>query len=72
MQELICNSVLGGGVAVNSALWWKPHPSDWDVNFPVGWKTVDMQKHVQTVWNRIPGVSISTPLCIPRSEMKDN
>ncbi|CAO2654539.1 Nn.00g112720.m01.CDS01 [Neocucurbitaria sp. VM-36] len=56
--DVMAGCVLGGGVAVNSALWWKPHPNDFDVNFPVGWKTSDMQKHIQTVWNRIPGTYI--------------
>ncbi|KAF1850407.1 GMC oxidoreductase [Cucurbitaria berberidis CBS 394.84] len=56
--DVMAGCVLGGGVAVNSALWWKPHPSDWDVNFPVGWKNSDMQKHVETVWQRIPGTYI--------------
>jgi len=53
------DSVLGGGVAVNSALWWKPHPDDFDRNFPPGWKNSDMTKHIDTVWQRIPGVSTS-------------
>jgi hypothetical protein len=50
-------SVLGGGVAVNSALWWKPHPGDWDRNFPDGWKSTDMAKSTDKVFQRIPGVS---------------
>lgn len=49
-------SVLGGGMAVNSALWWKPHPRDWDVNFPSGWKSSDMQSSVDKAWSRMPGV----------------
>ncbi|KAH8708361.1 hypothetical protein GQ44DRAFT_816105 [Phaeosphaeriaceae sp. PMI808] len=44
--DVMAGCVLGGGQAVNSALWWKPHPSDWDVNFPAGWKSSDMQKSV--------------------------
>jgi cellobiose dehydrogenase (acceptor) len=50
-------SVLGGGIAVNSALWWKPHPGDWDRNFPDGWKSTDMAKSTDKVFQRIPGVS---------------
>ncbi|KAH7067379.1 cellobiose dehydrogenase [Paraphoma chrysanthemicola] len=53
--DVMAGCVLGGGIAVNSALWWKPHPSDWDANFPAGWKTIDMQRHVDKVWERIPG-----------------
>jgi choline dehydrogenase-like flavoprotein len=49
-------SVLGGGTAVNSALWWKPHPRDWDV-FPDGWKNADMEKLVDRVWETVPDVS---------------
>jgi hypothetical protein len=57
-EELIqIRSVLGGGTAVNSALWWKPHPSDWDVNFPSGWKYEDMKGLTDKVWGLIPGVS---------------
>lgn len=50
--------MLGGGIAVNSALWWKPHPQDFDLNFPVGWKYGDMQKHIDTVFSRIPGTYV--------------
>jgi hypothetical protein len=50
-------SVLGGGTAVNSALWWKPHPNDWDVNFPAGWRYKDMKDLTEKVWGLIPGVS---------------
>ncbi|KAF2651401.1 GMC oxidoreductase [Lophiostoma macrostomum CBS 122681] len=50
--------VLGGGQAVNSALWWKPHPRDWDLNFPAGWKSTDMAKDTDKVFQRIPGTYI--------------
>ncbi|KAF2745352.1 GMC oxidoreductase [Sporormia fimetaria CBS 119925] len=53
--DVMAGCVLGGGIAVNSALWWKPHPRDWDLNFPAGWKSSDMQKHIETVFKRIPG-----------------
>lgn len=48
--------MLGGGQAVNSALWWKPHPGDWDRNFPDGWKAADMAAYTDKVFDRIPGV----------------
>ncbi|KAF2279725.1 FAD/NAD(P)-binding domain-containing protein [Westerdykella ornata] len=56
--DVMAGCVLGGGAAVNSALWWKPHPRDWDLNFPEGWKNKDMQTHVDKVWQRIPGTYI--------------
>jgi len=54
-NDVMGGCVLGGGVAVNSALYWKPHPRDWDLNFPAGWKNSDMVKHTDTVFKRIPG-----------------
>ena len=53
--------VLGGGIAVNSALWWKPNPRDWDFNFPEGWKNSDMAKATAKVFSRIPGVCSKFP-----------
>ncbi|KAJ4291666.1 hypothetical protein N0V90_009561 [Kalmusia sp. IMI 367209] len=55
---VMAGCVLGGGVAVNSALWWKPHPDDWNRNFPDGWKNTDMQKSTDKVFQRIPGTTI--------------
>jgi len=53
--------VLGGGTAVNAGLWWKPHPRDWDLNFPDGWKAKDVQAATDRVFSRIPGVSTAPP-----------
>ncbi|EHK98786.1 putative Cellobiose dehydrogenase [Glarea lozoyensis 74030] len=47
--------VLGGGAAVNAGLWWKANPSDWDYNFPAGWKAKDMLPATNRVFSRIPG-----------------
>ena len=33
----------------------KPNPLDWDVNFPVGWKSTDMAAPAARVFDRIPG-----------------
>ncbi|KAF2728141.1 cellobiose dehydrogenase [Polyplosphaeria fusca] len=52
--------VLGGGTAVNSALYWKPHPQDWDYNFPTGWKSSDMANATAKVFSRIPGNYITS------------
>jgi cellobiose dehydrogenase (acceptor) len=49
--------VLGGGVAVNAGLWWKPYPDDWDANFPAGWKSTDVAAATERVFKRIPGTS---------------
>lgn len=46
--------VLGGGTAVNAALWWKANPADFDDNFPDGWKSTDMQPAVDRVFEKIP------------------
>ncbi|KAJ4360241.1 uncharacterized protein N0V89_000801 [Didymosphaeria variabile] len=55
---VMAGCVLGGGVAVNSALWWKPHPGDWDRNFPDSWKATDMAKSTDKVFQRIPGTTV--------------
>jgi cellobiose dehydrogenase (acceptor) len=47
--------VLGGGTAVNAGLWWKPHPDDWDTNFPAGWQSKDLASATNRVFSRIPG-----------------
>ncbi|KAF2220696.1 hypothetical protein BDZ85DRAFT_203325 [Elsinoe ampelina] len=46
--------VLGGGTAVNAALWWKANPEDFDYNFPAGWRSADMTESIERVFNKIP------------------
>ncbi|PSK36656.1 Cellobiose dehydrogenase [Elsinoe australis] len=46
--------VLGGGTAVNAALWWKANPTDFDYNFPEGWKSADMEESIGRVFEKIP------------------
>jgi cellobiose dehydrogenase (acceptor) len=46
--------VLGGGTVVNATLWWKPNPSDWNVNFPAGWKIADIANATNQVFSHIP------------------
>nr|ADT70774.1 cellobiose dehydrogenase [Dichomera saubinetii] len=60
--NIACNDIdqmagclLGGGTAVNAALWWKAPAVDWDYNFPTGWKSADMQPAVDRVFEVIPG-----------------
>jgi cellobiose dehydrogenase (acceptor) len=53
--DQMAGCVLGGGTAVNAALWWKPNPVDWDANFPSGWKSSDMKASTDAVFKRIPG-----------------
>ncbi|KUJ20172.1 putative cellobiose dehydrogenase [Mollisia scopiformis] len=53
--DQMAGCILGGGTAVNAGLWWKPNPSDWDVNFPAGWKSSDMAAATSRVFSRIPG-----------------
>ncbi|KFY05536.1 hypothetical protein V492_08470 [Pseudogymnoascus sp. VKM F-4246] len=53
--DQMAGCVLGGGTAVNAALWWKPNPIDWDYNFPSGWKADDMVAATDRVFSRIPG-----------------
>ncbi|CRK40096.1 hypothetical protein BN1723_004714 [Verticillium longisporum] len=40
--DQMAGCVLGGGTAINAALWWKPYAADWDYNFPAGWKASDV------------------------------
>lgn len=53
--DQMAGCVLGGGTAVNAALWWNPVAKDWDVNFPAGWKSADMKASRDAVFKRIPG-----------------
>ncbi len=55
--DQMAGCVLGGGTAVNSGLWWKPNPRDWDYNFPDGWKNADVANATERLFSRIPGVS---------------
>ncbi|KAI1129260.1 cellobiose dehydrogenase [Nemania abortiva] len=56
--DQIAGCVLGGGVAVNSGLWWRPHPADWDYLWPEGWKSQDLADATGRVFERIPGTTI--------------
>jgi cellobiose dehydrogenase (acceptor) len=53
--DQMAGCVLGGGAAVNAALWWKPVDVDFDYNFPSGWKSSDIKGAVDRVFKRIPG-----------------
>ncbi|KAG7124919.1 Cellobiose dehydrogenase like protein [Verticillium longisporum] len=55
--DQMAGCVLGGGTAINAALWWKPYAADWDYNFPAGWKASDVAAAQQRVFNRIPGTT---------------
>lgn len=33
----------------------QPNPSDWDVNFPTGWKSTDMAAATKRVFTNVPG-----------------
>lgn len=51
---VMAGCVLGGGTAVNAGLWWKANPSDFDVDFPEGWKSSDMQAAIDRTFERVP------------------
>jgi cellobiose dehydrogenase (acceptor) len=53
--DQMAGCVLGGGTAVNAALWWKPVDIDFDYQFPAGWKSSDMKPAIERVFKRIPG-----------------
>jgi cellobiose dehydrogenase (acceptor) len=53
--DQMAGCVLGGGAAVNAALWWKPVDIDFDYNFPTGWKSADVKPAIDRVFKRIPG-----------------
>jgi cellobiose dehydrogenase (acceptor) len=55
--DQMAGCVLGGGTAINSGLWWKPYPLDWDYNFPSGWKSGDVSAATNRVFSRIPGTT---------------
>ncbi|KAI1810818.1 cellobiose dehydrogenase [Poronia punctata] len=56
--DQMAGCVLGGGTAVNSGLWWKPHPQDWDYTWPEGWKSDELADATSRVFDRIPGTTI--------------
>lgn len=51
---VMAGCVLGGGTAVNAGLWWKANPTDFDYNFPEGWKASDMLPAIDRTFERIP------------------
>ncbi|KAF2235834.1 hypothetical protein EV356DRAFT_98225 [Viridothelium virens] len=51
---VMAGCVLGGGVAINSGLWWYAPDIDWNYNFPTGWQATDMKPNVEKVFSRIP------------------
>lgn len=53
--DQMAGCVLGGGAAINAALWWKPIDVDFDYNFPAGWKSSDVKGAIDRVFKRIPG-----------------
>ncbi|CAN9084886.1 cellobiose dehydrogenase [Alternaria alternata] len=53
--DQMAGCVLGGGSAVNAALWWKPVDIDFDYQFPTGWKSADVKGAIDRVFKRIPG-----------------
>ncbi|KAF2113597.1 cellobiose dehydrogenase-like protein [Lophiotrema nucula] len=55
--DQMAGCVLGGGTAVNAALWWKANPKDWDVEFPTGWKAADMKAATDRAFVRNPGTT---------------
>ncbi|EFQ32394.1 fungal cellulose binding domain-containing protein [Colletotrichum graminicola] len=55
--DQMAGCVLGGGTAINAALWWKPYAQDWDYNFPNGWKSGDVAGATSRVFSRIPGTT---------------
>ncbi|KAH6663555.1 fungal cellulose binding domain-containing protein [Plectosphaerella plurivora] len=55
--DQMAGCILGGGTAINAALWWKPYALDWDFNFPTGWKSTDVAAATNRVFSRIPGTT---------------
>ena len=56
--DQMAGCILGGGTAINAALWWRPKDADWDYNFPTGWKATDMAGPANKVFGRIPGTRV--------------
>ncbi|KAK4222215.1 cellobiose dehydrogenase [Podospora fimiseda] len=53
--DQMAGCVLGGGTAVNSGLWWKPHPEDFDSWKLEGFSFKDLAPATERVFSRIPG-----------------
>ncbi|KAK3988975.1 cellobiose dehydrogenase [Cladorrhinum sp. PSN332] len=53
--DQMAGCVLGGGTAVNSGLWWKPHPEDFDSWGIQGFSFKDLAPATERVFSRIPG-----------------
>ncbi|KAF2269322.1 cellobiose dehydrogenase-like protein [Lojkania enalia] len=56
--DQMAGCVLGGGAAVNAALWWNPTPHDWDYSWPTGWRAADMKAATDRTFKRIPGTQV--------------
>lgn len=54
---LLGGCLLGGGMTINAALWWRPPAVEWDENYAgvPGWSSADMAAPVERVFSRIPG-----------------
>lgn len=54
---LLGGCLLGGGMTINAALWWRPPAAEWDENYAgvPGWSSADMAAPVERVFSRIPG-----------------
>jgi cellobiose dehydrogenase (acceptor) len=64
---LICESdmvhayggcTIGGSSAINAGLFFEPPASDFDLYFPKGWKSIDMDAAIERLYKTIPSTSV--------------
>lgn len=67
--NLICGSLtmnayggctIGGGSAINAGLFFEPPASDWDLYFPLGWKSSNMTTAIKRLYHMLPGTNLTS------------
>ncbi|RDW80113.1 hypothetical protein BP6252_04751 [Coleophoma cylindrospora] len=51
---------IGGSSAINAGLFFEPPASDWDLYFPEGWKSADMQAAIDRLYSRQPSTNLTS------------
>ena len=51
---------IGGSSAINAGLFFEPPASDFDIYFPAGWKSTDMDAAIQRLYSRQPSTDVTS------------
>ncbi|KAM3084171.1 hypothetical protein ACMFMF_001528 [Clarireedia jacksonii] len=51
---------IGGNSAINAGLFFEPPASDWDLYFPEGWKSTDMDAAIQRLYASQPSTNLTS------------